>query len=154
MLTLPKSIAVQLVDGAGVRLEEPDVMVHIHIFVAGQYYFGSILGLTDERGLASIRSAELEEHFEEDRQLFPMDYKVPLRECDSAIEIIVRGAKEAAMLRDANGASPFMSSNSKELLERARNREFLSTSLHVDVKTRIGDRMIVALPASRIESLR
>jgi hypothetical protein len=50
MLRLPQQIRVQLQDVSGRNLAAADVLIAINLLLAGRYYYGNILGLTNANG--------------------------------------------------------------------------------------------------------
>jgi hypothetical protein len=96
MLIVPIRIAVCLKDVRGEALKAPNILIGINFLVNGQYYYGNLIGLTDDRGIATITGAQLEKRFSVDQARFPADYKVSLERCDSDIELFVMAADEVA----------------------------------------------------------
>jgi hypothetical protein len=73
-MRLSNRIAVQLVQPDGGRSGLPDILVALDTFVAGRYYFGTLVGLTDTAGMVMIEGEELARDFRRNQQLFPMGY--------------------------------------------------------------------------------
>jgi hypothetical protein len=119
----------------GVCLEspgEPDVrlnglLVALDLLVGGQYYYGTHVGLTDDEGRASLTAEELQLNFQEDQRQFPMDYKVPLSECDAMVRVRVEGGASFSS-RQAAALSPLTAPAARQRWAKARNAEFRSTS--------------------------
>ena len=69
----------------------PDILVWISTLVRERAYYCALVGLTDSLGIARLSRVELLKSYRSDQQLFPMDYKLSLAECDDAILVGVDG---------------------------------------------------------------
>src|SRR5689334_9591468 len=96
-LTLPTAIEVDTV-GADCG---PDLLLVINFELNGRYYYGSLLGLTDHNGRVRISGDELLARYHESQLQFPMDYKVALVDCDSAVTIRLIGGSTFTGQQDA-----------------------------------------------------
>ena len=121
MLRLPTRIDVQLYDTAAQPLNERDILIAVNLLVEGQYYYGNLIGLTDDNGLAKIEGIELEMRFIDDRLKYPMDYKVDINDCDEMIELLILSAEEVEVASDAISAQGSPSSHVRASYSRARN---------------------------------
>lgn len=121
MLRLPARVTVQLVDSGGHALRASGILVSINTLVDGHYYYGNLVGLTDEGGLASIDRHELDLRFAADRGMFPMDYKVAFEECDPLIEVSLMSQAELAEARAAIASSSFISEDIRKAYAVASN---------------------------------
>lgn len=97
------------------------VLVALNTLVDGRYYYGNLVGLTDMGGSASIERHELDLRFAADQGMFPMDYKVPLDECDPFIEVSLMSRSELAEARAAVASSSFVSEDIRNAYAAARN---------------------------------
>jgi hypothetical protein len=93
IVILPAAIEVKVLAADEGAIDAPDILVRLDLLWYGHYYYGVHLGLTDRTGMARISARDIEKQFAENRRLFPMDYKVPLDECDEAARISIVGSK-------------------------------------------------------------
>jgi hypothetical protein len=123
LIDLPNRITVELTaPSPDVDLE--GILVFVGFRVRGDYYFGSLLGLTDKRGCVTRGRAEIAEDFALEQREFPMDYKVPLTECDPELEVEVLGGHRFATQREQGRDLDFIPAATHELWNRARNVQF------------------------------
>ncbi|HWZ59309.1 MAG TPA: hypothetical protein VNW46_10055 [Gemmatimonadaceae bacterium] len=133
MLSLPAVIAVQLTlpNAAGISLH--DILVAFDFQWHGHYYYGAWVGLTDASGMAQTTRESVGQAFAENRALFPMDYKVPLEECDSRVRVLVTGNQDYVDRRRMAESSRLVTREALGVYTRARNALFRSTSATVDL---------------------
>jgi len=120
-LQLPETIVISLVGPTGERLHLADVLVGLRTFVNGEYYYGTLLGLTDGTGRLAVSQKEIESRFSSDREMFPMDCRLDLTECDPAFEVFIRGGAEFNEAKRALRDNPFASAEVRSAYEKARN---------------------------------
>ena len=118
-LELPSMIEADIVAENGRAVT--GLLVALDLLHAGQYYYGAQLGLTDHRGCVRLDRAALEQAFAEDRQLFPMDYRVPLEQCDAEATLRVEGGAEFAARRATALASPLLNEAAARVWHEATN---------------------------------
>jgi len=118
-LVLPSAIEAEVHwdDGSAV----PDALVALHLRMHDRYYYGTLLGLTAGDGSVRLTRDALEQDFGEDRRLFPMDYRVPLAECDPVAEVRVDGGAEFARRRAAIDNTTLISPAAAALWRAALN---------------------------------
>lgn len=133
-LPVPERVTVQLVDQHNHPLCEPDILIALNTFIAGRYYYGSILGLTDAVGRATTTGGALLNLFHQDQGLFPMDYRVPLEECDPVIELVILCPEEVDQSRVAVRESYWVSPAVRDAYERARNARVAAVAATVALK--------------------
>ena len=121
MLRLPPHLSAHLVGPGGTVLSEPEVLIAINFLRGGRYYYGNLIGLTDERGIATIERSEIELRFAMDRSTYPMDYKVDLEECDPSIEVTILSEAELSEARRAIDGNPGVSEAIQHAYAVARN---------------------------------
>lgn len=131
MLVLPDWIEVKVVSPTGKPIA--NVLVSVAALIHGGYYFGDPMGLTNERGLVRITGDQIQRDFENNQLTFPMDLKVALRDCDAALDVIVRGNAEFRDLKASIQASTLVRPDVKDLYHQARNEGFESSRLRVDL---------------------
>jgi hypothetical protein len=124
MMTLPEIIEARLVDEAGQPLRAANVLVGINFLAEGRYYYGNILGLTNDEGRISIRGEALERRYLGDRRRFPMDYKLELVECDNQFELAVLSAQEVDQGREALKDDPLANPEMLTAYVRAKNGRY------------------------------
>lgn len=124
MLRLPRLVHVRLVDPEGSPLREPDLLIGLNLLSNRKYYYGNLVGLTDSSGVAVVTGKEIEARYRSDQTEFPMDYRLELIECDSAIEVVVLSAKEIADATSAIDGLSIPLHGLRSLYERARNAAF------------------------------
>jgi len=90
---LPAAIEVKVLTDDGSDIDGQEILVHLDLLWHGEYYCGVHMGLTDQAGTARISAGEIERQFDENRRLFPMDFKVPLDECDEVARIGIMGSR-------------------------------------------------------------
>jgi len=124
MLRLPGRVEVRLTDLSGERLNAAGILIGLNVLLDGRYYYGNLVGLTDQRGSTSIARSEIDLRFAADRALYPIDYKVQLEDCDSQVELILLSEAELAEASRAVAANPGISADIREQYAAARNRLF------------------------------
>ena len=92
MLILPSELSVTFLDARGNAV--PGVLASLYLYWHGQYYYPFPFGLSDTAGSVRADGAEVHRHFRDQQQLYPMDLKVPLEECDEEAGIKVYGGAE------------------------------------------------------------
>jgi hypothetical protein len=145
MLILPSRIEVRLKDVRDRPLALPDILVGINFLVDGRYYYGNLVGLTDQHGIAAVQRDDLERRFQIDRVRFPMDYKVPLERCDSIIELLVMTGDEVARARQSIVADYAISPDIREAYDRARNCEVAPALVRVQLTIADGHGLQIGL---------
>lgn len=131
MLHLPKLIEVHVLMRDSDR-PRANVLVALHLNVGGRYYYGGTLGLTDVNGTTRLRRDEVVAGFEDDQKTFPMDFKVPLSECDSIAALVIRGNGEFTELRRSVETSTLVLPRFRAMWRAAENETVESTSLPID----------------------
>jgi hypothetical protein len=125
MLALPAAIEAVLRAEANVSMA--GILVFLDLHWHGSYYYGTLLGLTDASGRVRLEREQLLREFTESQRSFPMDYKVPLEECDTRIVVSVEGGS-AFVARASSLISPIVSPAVQKLWRVARNSGLASTS--------------------------
>jgi hypothetical protein len=128
MLDLPSEIVVEL------RSDEANVgnlLIALDVLRSGHYYFGGVIGLTDSRGRISFSRESIENAFEENRREFPMDYRIPLREADPEIDVVVPGGSEFRQAQVTALSSALTSEPSKRIWSLAENHSIESAKARV-----------------------
>jgi hypothetical protein len=120
------------------------IVVALHLSQDGRPYYGTLLGVTDERGTVTKSFESILTEFSEDRKRFPMDYKEPLERCDPWIDIVVRGGREFMEHALTVQTSPFVDDEVREAYRTARNEHIQSTRIQVDLRE--SDEITVELP--------
>jgi hypothetical protein len=131
MLRLPRVVEVTAFTSDGEPVE--GLLVSVATLRGGGHYYGDVIGLTDSLGEARLTRAQLLRHFEEDHRIFPMDYKVPLADCDPALEIFVRGGAEFRELKHASETNTLADQTVRALYSRARNELFETSRERLDL---------------------
>ena len=144
MLKMPQRFSASLRDRQGHSLHAPKVLIAINLLLKGRYYYGNLIGLTDDRGIASITGSELRKRFDQDRANFPMDYKVDLDDCDSMVEILVLSGTEVADGRRAVGDNFSVTAEIRDSYDAAVNYRFAPASVRVSTESLQGD-LVVAI---------
>lgn len=124
MLRLPMVVGAQLQDVDGRRMGAADVLIAINFMVNGQYYYGNLIGLTDQTGAVQLARDELDLRFAADRALFPMDYKVDLDDCDPIVEICLLSEGEIEAAKTAVQDSEFVTPEIRASYDSAENARF------------------------------
>ena len=133
VLALPRTIVISLVRPDRLSVPVVDMLVGLRTFVSGEYYYGTILGLTDQTGKLIATGDKIRSGFLLDRQLFPMDYRIDLNDCDPTIEVFVRGGEEFIEAKKALHNSPMITTSVREGYGRARNAQIGSSSVTLDL---------------------
>lgn len=144
MLRFPDRLLVRVTAGSSGR-PVADVAVHLDVRWHGRYYFGHLLGLTDERGQVEERRPALDAIFRQAQRDFPMDYKVPLADCDAVVGVGVRGGTEFETARQAAAGSSLVLPECRAIWARARNAEVATTTREVDLGASPPDLVVVTL---------
>jgi hypothetical protein len=121
MLRLPRTLSAQLRDTGGRALAVADVLIGVNLLVDGRYYYGTLVGLTNSRGVARTEGARIEEQFRSDQSDFPMDYKVALENCDSEVEVLVLSQSEIDNAKAQFADATIVSHDVREIYGRAQN---------------------------------
>ena len=137
MLRLPKIVEARVRTSDGELVE--DLLVSVAALWKGNNYYGSVMGLTDDLGQVRLTRDQFLSDFEEDRRTFPMDLKLPLDECDPALEIIVRGGAEFRELKQSIEASTLIDPDVPPLYARARNERFRTSRQRLDLTGNLPD---------------
>jgi len=131
VLRLPTRIEAHLIDTAGRALGEPGVLIAVNILSNGRYYFGNLVGLTNEAGVAAIEGVELELRFLDDRRRYPMDYKLELSECDELMEIVLLSADDIRQTSEAIEQGAEITPSIRSQYAAARNSNFTQAAVRV-----------------------
>jgi hypothetical protein len=125
MLPLELSpLELRVVDRLGAPVAEVNILIGCNFTVRGAYYFGGIVGLSSATGTLAVNWAALKAQYSRSRALFPMDYAVEFRECDSVVEFLVIDAEE---IQAALGQKS-LEQAVRPWYESARNREVIRSS--------------------------
>lgn len=127
-----------------------DILVSVGTFWSGHYYYGRVMGLTDRHGIVSLTRHQLEHGFQQAQASFPMDLKVPLEQCDPAIEISLRGGAEFRDARRGVMTNGLAGSDVKRIYDRARNEQFRTTARRVDLADGLLSKVTVELTATTV----
>jgi hypothetical protein len=131
MLRLPAIVEAKVLTSDGRPVE--DLLVSVATLWKGNNYYGSVMGLTDHLGEVRLTRDQFLRDFEEDRRTFPIDFKLPLDECDPALEIIVRGGAEFRELKASIETSTLVDPDVPPLYARARNDLFRTSRQRIDL---------------------
>jgi hypothetical protein len=112
-------IEVEVVAENGIAVAS--VRVALELLHDGRHYYGAEVGLTDLTGCTRLERAALERMFAEDRRLFPMDYRVPLEQCDAEAAVRVDGGADFAARRATALASSLISRDAARMWQLAAN---------------------------------
>ena len=144
MTLLPPIIRVRIAPGPGISPE--GLLVGLTFRQGLQDYFSTLLGLTDASGGLSVTSNQIADAFAQSQQLFPMDYKLRLDECDSLLIDLAGGSDFAAQQASAL-KSPLLNEHFRQMWAVACNAGVAATTKPVPLDGRPAD---VTLPARRI----
>ena len=131
-LALPDILRVRVTCPTDPAVPLDRLLIFLDCHIAERYYFGCLVGLTDAEGRAQITSAGVYEHFTLDQRMFPMDYRVPLEDCDSSIRVHLVGGTDFKAQRAQLGSGP-VTPEAVGLWLRARNDIFSSATAGVDL---------------------
>ena len=128
---IPDSIQVQLKAETPIPGGLSDILVSLDIRYDGRYYYGSLVGLTNDEGFASVAGSEITRRFVDDRRTFLMDYKVPLENCDDIMQVHIEGGRTfQEALKDA--ANALVKPWARDLWSRARNSAVRASAVSMD----------------------
>jgi len=99
------------------------ILIAMDLRYRGRYYYGTIVGCTNAAGHARLSYAALEAAFAADQRLSPMDYRIPLDQCDPDAVILVEGGPEFVKQRAAAVTSPLVDPEICRLWEAASNEK-------------------------------
>ena len=99
------------------------ILIGLDTHVEGRYYWGTIIGLTDTAGSASVTATKLAADFASDQALFPMDYKVPLRDCDPQVTVRISGGRAFTSFQATIRHQPLAEKSAQELWLNAKNSD-------------------------------
>lgn len=149
MLRLPARIEVRLTDLSGRALGAPQVLIGLNVLLNGRYYYGNLVGLTDDAGVARLRRDELDLRFASDRADYPMDYKVQLEDCDPLIEVVLISESEFAEASQATSSNPAVSSDIRASYAAARNSSYAPAVVRFWADLPKQQCVVVSLPTRR-----
>jgi len=142
MLVLPSELSVTFLDTTGNAV--PGVLASLYLYWHGLDYYPFPFGLSDAAGLVRASAPEVERHFHEQQQLFPMDLKVPLEECDEEAGISIIGGAEfeehRRSLRPGWTEPRWM-----EQWRSARNAQFATSTTKVSLTSTLGRSLSITL---------
>jgi hypothetical protein len=141
---LPDLLTVTLQPSGPIEGGLGEILVALDINTEGRYYYGSVVGVTDSAGRVSIRGAQLDAEFVGECRNFPMDYKVPLAECDDVVLIHVQGGLDFLMARQRVAESSWVTDRARQAWMQARNGVVLPSQVSVDM--RVTSATAVVLP--------
>jgi hypothetical protein len=124
------------------------ILVSLQFYYRGQAYYATILGLTDAHGTAERTFEALERDFRYDQKLFPMDFRVPLGDCDRHIEVQVEGDGDFVKRLNSVASNPFVTPDVRGLYENAQNEQVKSTRKSVDLPGISPDLLVIDLPVA------
>jgi hypothetical protein len=131
MLQLPEAMEVAVSDTTGEALA--NILVNLDLRWHGNYYFGTHVGLTAADGIARATASAIAHSFRESQIAFPMDYKVPLAECDDTVGIGVLDSTEFISASREAASSGLVTAQAKGDWARAANADVLSRRIDVPV---------------------
>lgn len=147
MSFLPKRLVVRLIPSDR-QMPVKNILVTVQLLWRGRPYFGDVVGLSDSSGTAGVTSEKIERDFKKNTELFPMDYKVPLDQCDVAVELsVVGGGEFNTRLRSIS--SGLVDPDIRNMYKRAKNSDVESARKTVDLRGLTSDEVVVDLPLSR-----
>jgi hypothetical protein len=121
----------------------PAILVGLDFLVDGQYYFGTLIGLTDADGITSTSAHEVQATFLEEQRAFPMDYRLSLHDCDPAVRIVIEGGPAFTRRRADALASPVITRRFRGFWEQAHNAQIEPVSVLVPLEGPAG---LVSVP--------
>jgi hypothetical protein len=136
MLVLPSVTTVTLVSARDASLSLERILVDLEFSWRGGYYFAASM-LTDKTGRARLEDSEIRRKLSRNQELFPMDYRVDLEDCDSIVEIVVQGGIDFVSARAAALPSTFLLPEVRERWATARNEEVVTARLKADFSVRV-----------------
>jgi len=131
---LPDAVNVQLQATSGSVLDLANILVAFDLHHQGRYYYGGLVGLTDPSGATSLTGSNIEQAFAADCRAFPMDYKVPLSDCDPLLVIRIEGGSEFLAARRAGIVRDVVPESVMVMWDAARNASFRSTSCALNLE--------------------
>jgi len=120
-LHLPSELSVALVTDDPSLRDLAAIMVSADFYFESQYYYGTLLGLTDEVGKVRVTQAEILERFRESQLGGGMDYKIPLERCDESATIRIPGGGDFRLSQILVPGSAMISDWAQDIWARARN---------------------------------
>ena len=99
------------------------ILIGLDTHIEGRYYWGTILGLTDASGSVSVTGAKLLADFQNDQVLFPMDYKVHLKDCDPQVTVRISGGKAFTSFQATIRHQPLVEKWAQDMWLSARNAD-------------------------------
>ena len=148
-MRLPSEFEVAVATPARVPIEH--ALVWLNTRVLGQDYFRPFLGLTDVQGVVRVTENDLTRKFVYNRDFYPMDFKVPLEECDDEVVVGIEGGTAFEEHRQAALAASWVTPEAKAMWRRAGNASLQSVSQLVRLPSS-GERVTVRLEADSARS--
>jgi hypothetical protein len=142
---LPSEIVVVLKVERDCSFPLSDILVSLNLYCHGRYYYGDLIGLTDDSGTVRITRDRIQLDFDADERLFPMDYKVPLGETDPIVGIVVQGHSDFLSARSAVEESRMVRPDARAAYARARNADVQTSRTQVKLPVAPPDQLIIEL---------
>ncbi len=142
---LPSEIVVHLKAESGRSLPLHDILVSVNLYWHGRYYYGDLIGLTDDSGTVRITRDRIERDFDGSQYLFPMDLKVSLDETDPVIGIVVQGHLAFLAATKAVGENRMVTPEARAAYARARNADVLTARTQVKLPVTPPDQLTIEL---------
>lgn len=130
MATFPHRVVLRLMPSQGLSSAE-DILVALQFFSGGRPYYGTLMGLTDAQGRVERSFQEIESDFLYDQKLFPMDFRVPLAQCDPRIDLQIQGGREFLDHQDSIAVNPLVTPEAHAQYTKARNQHVMSTQIAI-----------------------
>jgi len=150
MLTLPNRIQATVVDKTTGSPLGADILVAFRLLVGGQVYYADLMGLTDKDGNVALTREQLERQFRANQKAFPMDYRIPLADCDPTLRIVVTGGAEFEELRRQAVDTRWVAPEVRVMYNRALNAYLDTTTQQADVPMLPTDALRIAMLVERL----
>jgi len=152
MSRLPREIVVRLKTESNSIIPLRDVLVSLELYCHGAYYYGDLIGLTDDSGTVRITRDRVQQDFDRDQDLFLMDYKVPLDQTDPVVGIVVRGDSDFLTRKKAVEESRMVRPDARAAYARARNAAVQTARTQVELPAAPSDQLAIELSLTSSDS--
>jgi len=150
MFILPKRIDATILDETTGSSLSPDILVAFRLLVGGRVYYAGLMGLTDQDGNVRLTQEQLEQQFRENQQAFPMDYRIPLGDCDPTLRIVVCGGAEFEEMRRQAVDTRWVTPKVRAMYERAINAQLNTAAQQADMPVLGTDAVHIAVRVARL----
>ena len=118
---LPDEVAVRVKRATHPDVRLDSLLIGLVLRHHNRDYYATLLGLTNGQGILRVTGGLLEEQYNEDQRLFPMDYKLRLDECNAVAIVSLAGGRDFSERRANALKSPVLAPSARAWWAEAQN---------------------------------